>query len=85
MTVFLDFLFDPDCIDCTTGCAYVMPKGLSTKQNGKTVLTHDCCTMTELEHVLSTLEKDIAAIRKKAKAKFAKIHGQAPRSAFPAD
>lgn len=78
MSTYLDFHFDKDCVECVTGCARVVPKSFGTTSKGLVHLSHDCCTMSELEHVLTTLEQDIADIRKRAKAKFAKVH---PRSA----
>lgn len=78
MSVYLDFHFDKDFVGCTTGGAWIVPRSYSVHGDGMVRLSHDCCSMAELEHVLQGLEADIADIRKRAKATFAKKHKRAP-------
>jgi hypothetical protein len=69
--IYLDLHFDPNWAGCSTAGAWVTPIGVSQSPQGFSYLAHDCCSATELEYVLANFERDIEAIRQKAKRLFA--------------
>jgi len=69
--IYLDLHFDPDWVGCSASGAWVIPVRISQSVGRPAYIAHDCCSTTELEHVLVQMEKDIVSIRKRAQLLFA--------------
>ncbi|WET75393.1 hypothetical protein [Rhizobium croatiense] len=64
----------------TNGSNHIVPQHWSSSADDPTpLLSHDCATFAEMEHVINEMIRDLENLRKKARRKFADLEKAGPR------